>query len=193
MNFYKHAVIFAGGKSSRMGKDKSLLPFGEETTLAQYQYEKLKKVFHSVYFSAKNKKFDFNAQVILDNYPESSPLVAILSTFETLDLDAIFILSVDAPFVDEKVIQEIIENDAENIDVIVAKSPSGLQPLCGLYKKSVLPSARQQYEKGNHKIKDLLNSVRTKTVEFKEDNPFANLNHPEEYKKAFNLSLKPFC
>jgi len=38
-------VILCGGKSSRMGEDKALLPFGEYSTLVQYQYERLQSVF----------------------------------------------------------------------------------------------------------------------------------------------------
>jgi len=193
MTSYDSAVIFTGGKSSRMGEDKSLLPFGGEKTLAEYQYKKLKKVFPSVYLSAKNEKFDFDCPVILDNYIDSSPLVAILSIFETLEIERLFILSVDAPFVDEEVIQKIIEEDTEDVDAIVANSPSGLQPLCGLYKKSIVKLAQQQYNKKNHKLKDLLSLARTKTVEFSEDTPFTNLNHPEEYTKALALSLSQAC
>ena len=193
MNPYKNAVIFTGGKSSRMGEDKALLPFGGEKTLAQYQYKKLQKIFPSVYLSAKKEKFDFDAPVILDKYDISSPLVAILSVFDALVCDTLFILSVDAPFVDEKTIRKILEQDEKDLDVIVAKSPSGVQPLCGLYKKSVIKHAYQQYQDGNHKLQDLLASARTKTVEFSEDTPFTNLNHPEEYKKALDLLLNLTC
>jgi len=35
------AIIFAGGKSSRMGRDKALLPFGGYDTLTEYQYRRL--------------------------------------------------------------------------------------------------------------------------------------------------------
>ncbi|MDP1784432.1 MAG: NTP transferase domain-containing protein, partial [Sulfuricurvum sp.] len=43
MLFDLPCILFAGGKSSRMGSDKSLLPFGGYPTLAQYQYERLSK------------------------------------------------------------------------------------------------------------------------------------------------------
>ena len=47
-------IIFAGGKSSRMGEDKALLPFGGYPTLTQFQYIKLRKNFQNIYISAKN-------------------------------------------------------------------------------------------------------------------------------------------
>jgi len=68
------AIIFAGGKSSRMGRDKALLPFGGYQSLAQYQYNKLKTIFKDVYISTKKNKFDFEANLIYDTYQINSPL-----------------------------------------------------------------------------------------------------------------------
>jgi len=190
MSLYHYAVIFAGGKSSRMGEDKALLPFAKETTLAEYQYKNLQNTFQHVALSAKNDKFNFNCQVIIDNYEESSPLVGILSIFETLrDVDAVFILSVDAPFVGKAVIQSIMEKESSEADVIVAKSPSGIQPLCALYKRSILVLAKEQYKQGNHKLQDLLTLAKTEIVLFSDDSPFTNLNHPKEYEEALKRIL----
>ena len=183
----KTAVIFAGGKSSRMGKDKALLPFGNYTTLSEFQYEKLNTLFSKVYLSAKENKFDFDCSVITDRYDESSPLVGIISIFETLEVEEVFILSVDAPFVNQTVIEAMYKQDEGNNDVIVAQSPSGTQPLCGIYKRSILPLAYQQLEKNNHKLHDLLSLVKTLYVPFEEDKPFSNLNHPEEYREALQI------
>lgn len=181
-------VLFAGGKSSRMGKDKALLPFGGYKTLTQFQYTKLNSYFKNIYISAKTNKFDFECTVIKDTQKEYSPLVALLSVFETLQTDEIFILSVDAPFVDKEVIKKILNSKENKRDCIVAQSPSGIQPLCGCYKKSILPLAYAQLEKGNHKLLDLLALAKTQFVVFEEDEAFTNLNYPLEYEKAFTRS-----
>ena len=179
-----NAVIFAGGKSSRMGEDKALLPFGEYLSLAEFQYAKLSRLFNKVYISAKEHKFDFECMVIKDTRKETSPLIGLISIFETLEIDEVFILSVDAPFVDEEIIKHLLEHDESMLDIIVAQSPSGVQPLCGVYKRSILPLAYDQLEKGNHRLGDLLLLARTRFVPFEEDRPFTNLNHPEEYQEA---------
>lgn len=180
-----YAVIFAGGKSSRMGGDKALLPFGNYPTLTEFQHAKLSTIFDKVYISAKENKFDFDCMVIEDNYTENSPLVGLISIFETLKAEEVFILSVDAPFVNKETIQKLLEHNESTLDVIVAQSPSGVQPLCGLYKKSILPLAYAQLEKDNHRLGDLLRLANTLFVQFNEDEPFTNLNHPKEYQNAF--------
>lgn len=48
-------VIIAGGKSSRMGSDKALLPFGGCATLTQFQLQRLKPFFQSLHVSAKSR------------------------------------------------------------------------------------------------------------------------------------------
>jgi len=181
------AVIIAGGKSSRMGKDKALLPFGTYPTLSEFQHHKLGTLFQKVYISAKENKFDFDCRVIEDIYHENSPLVGIISVFETLDVEEVFILSVDAPFVDEETIEKILDHNESTLDAIVAQSPNGIQPLCGLYKRSILSLAYAQLKKENHRLSDLLDLANTLYVQFSEDKPFTNLNRPEEYQKALKM------
>ncbi|NEW60104.1 molybdenum cofactor guanylyltransferase MobA [Sulfurovum sp. bin170] len=183
------AIIFAGGKSSRMGQDKALLPFGGYSTLAEYQYVKLSEIFDKVYISAKSNKFDFDCSVIEDCYEESSPLVGIVSIFESLDIEEIFILSVDAPFIDIETIEKLYENSISSKDVIVAKSSFGVEPLCAIYRRTILSKAKELLEENNHRLQALLSSVETQIVEFDRDENFMNLNHPEEYQKAINSPL----
>jgi molybdopterin-guanine dinucleotide biosynthesis protein A len=177
------AVIFAGGKSSRMGRDKALLPFANTPSLSQFQYQKLNKLFSIVYLSAKENKFDFTCEIITDKYEESSPLVGIVSIFETLDVKAVFILSVDAPLVDKTIIDKLIEVYTKDMHVsaVIAKSPKGLEPLCGIYTRSILPLAKEYLAINNHKLTLLLGNSNAKTVTFDSNQPFTNLNTPEEY------------
>lgn len=178
------AVLFAGGKSSRMQTDKALLPFGGYTTLAEYQHRKLTDLFEAVYLSAKTDKFPFSCKVIEDKEPLSAPLVGIISLFEALKCDAVFILSVDAPFVSAEQIEMLIAAANPAYDAIIAQSPSGIQPLCGIYKKSILPLAYKHLEEKNYALHTLLSDATTHFVTFDDDAPFANLNHPHEYEEA---------
>ncbi len=183
MKYKIPAIIFAGGKSSRMGQDKALLPFGGYPSLAAYQYDRLSSLFDNVYLSAKEEKFDFEAPVILDHYPDASPLVGLISAFETLKCEALFILSVDAPFVDEYVIKRLLSQRGD-ADAVIAKSDSGRQPLCGIYTKHIVKIAKENLKNDIHRLGALLNEVDTKWVYFEDDTRFSNLNHPHEYEEA---------
>jgi molybdopterin-guanine dinucleotide biosynthesis protein A len=181
------AVIVAGGKSSRMQQDKALLPFASYNSLAEYQYQRLSKIFSKVYLSSKVNKFDFDAEVIEDIYEESSPLVALVSVFEHLKVNECFFLSVDTPFVDEEVIRRLHAHAKEEVDVVVAHSNSGLEPLCAIYKRSSLFEAKRRVALNNHRLNAFVKSLIFQVVEIEEENTFMNLNYPEDYEKAKKL------
>lgn len=184
------AVIIAGGKSSRMLQDKSLLPFGDCDSLAQFQYERLIKLFSKVYISSKSDKFDFTVDIIKDVEETSSPLVALVSIFETLEVDEVFVLSVDAPFVDEVIIKKLYGVKDHSVDVIVAESKNGMEPLCAIYRRSFLSKAKKALEDNQHRLQRLLNDLRVIKVYVNEGHKFMNLNYPHDYDEALKYSNK---
>ncbi|HHD81052.1 MAG TPA: hypothetical protein ENK99_05640 [Campylobacterales bacterium] len=93
-------------------------------------------------------------------------------------------MSVDAPFVDSTIIEKLYTDALSFKDVIVASSPNGIEPLCGIYRKSILPKAREFLDDNNHKLQALLKELNTQKVTFTQKDVFANLNYPNEYQKA---------
>jgi molybdopterin-guanine dinucleotide biosynthesis protein A len=184
MKYNLPAILFAGGKSSRMGEDKALLPFGGYPTLSEFQYQKLQQWFQEVHLLAKTDKFPFEASVILDCYQESSPLVGIVSIFETLqEVESLFILSIDAPFISQEVVERLLKQSPHS-DATIAQSPQGIQPLCGIYRRSILPLAKQYLLENRHRLGTLLKEAHTEFVPFEKEALFFNLNHPHEYQEA---------
>ncbi len=182
---YPTAVILAGGRSSRMQQDKALLPFGGYDSLAKFQYRRLSQLFSKVYISSKNNKFDFNADIIEDRYKSSSPLVALVSIFELLEeIEEIFLLSVDAPFVDKSVIDILYKNNSSVYDVVVAQSSNGLEPLCAIYHRSCLVEAKKALDANRHKLHSLFKNLNIKIVKIENESVFMNLNYPSEYEQA---------
>ncbi|MCF6205624.1 MAG: molybdenum cofactor guanylyltransferase MobA [Sulfurovum sp.] len=178
------AVIFAGGKSSRMGEDKALLPFGGESSLARWQYDRMQEIFTDVYISTKEAKFDFDAPLILDRYPEHSPLAGIVSVLEYLDnAKRVFIISVDTPFIDASVIKKLIQTDTQK-SIVVARTEGKVHPLCGVYDKDFLPFAKAAMAQGKHKLVSLIEETDSGYADFPQSKAFMNLNHPHEYEEA---------
>lgn len=187
--FELSCIIFAGGKSSRMGQDKSLLPFGAYATLAQYQYERLQPLFRRVCISTKETdKFDFTADIIPDIVETGifAPTAGFVSVFEHLSDEKVFVLSVDTPFVDETIIRRLLDADNDELDAVVAQSPAGSHPMCGIYHRSLLRAFKSMLADDNHRLGMLLKNSRTRFVAFDDEAPFANLNHPHEYEKALS-------
>lgn len=183
-------IIFAGGKSSRMGEDKSLLPFGGFDTLTQFQLSRLSKIFKTVYISCKDKsKFKFTANFIEDVKTDSvyAPTTGFIAAFENLHMDRFFAISVDSPFISEDEINTIFKSDTPNVDATVAKTVSGVQPMCAIYHRSLQNGFSQMLKNENHRLGFLLKSSNTIYVEFEDEKPFTNINYPKEYKEALKL------
>ncbi len=179
-------IIMAGGKSSRMGVDKALLPFGGYPTLTQFQLSRLEPYFQSLHVSTKSKqKFDFNASFIEDinTYEESSPLIALLSILEHFDTP-ICVLSVDTPFVNATIFQKLFESLDAQTDAIIATSPSCSHQLCAIYAPSLKEKIASALSHNEHKIRAIFKVARTKFIAFESDEPFLNINYPHDYEEA---------
>ncbi len=185
-------VIFAGGKSSRMGQDKALLPFASYSTLTEYQYERLSKIFTSVYIVTKDaSKFHFQANFIEDakDIEVFAPTAGFLALFQTITSKRFFVLSVDAPFIDTPIIKKLIDADSDTSDATIAKTDDGIQPLCGIYHRSLAQTFEQMLQEENHKLGLMLHNANTNFVYFSDKKHFLNCNHPHEYQEAICYNI----
>ncbi len=88
-------VLLAGGKSSRfiinnIQINKALMPFESYSSLLEYQYTRLLKLFKKVIISAK-KSYELNAPYLLERESDLfSPLFGIYNAFLTLQTPYIF-------------------------------------------------------------------------------------------------------
>ncbi len=180
-------IIFAGGKSRRMGSDKALLPFGRFDTLTEFQLSKFTPYFQKVFVGCKSReKFDFEAEFIEDLkiYEDWAPFIGLVSVFETLDVDAIFVLSVDVPFFDVGHFEKLYEH-LDNHEGIIAKSPNGKQPLCAIYTRKILPHLKKLINKKEYRFASLFRKISLSIVEFDDEKVFTNLNTKQDYQKVF--------
>ncbi len=192
-------IIFAGGKSSRMGEDKSLLPFAGFNTLTEFQLHRLSKIFSTVYISCKDKsKFNFNANFIEDTSLDTlnpkeqvvfAPTTGFVAVYQKLKEESFFAISVDAPFVGKDAITRLIESNRKDVDATIAKTEFGIQPMCGIYHRSLEDKFAQMLQSNNHKLGYLLKSSNVTFVNFDDEKVFLNLNYPHEYEEAKKISL----
>ena len=182
-------VIFAGGKSSRMGQDKSLLPFGGYDSLAEFQYNRLKPFFKEIYISTKDqKKFNFNPFFILDNSEIYAPTIAIQSIFNTIQSNCFLAIAVDTPFISIEEIEHLIIQHKNNAsDITVASYENQLQPLFAIYTKNVLPQINTMVQNNVHKLNFLIKESNFHEVILNSGKIVINLNYFSEYQKALSL------
>ncbi|MBR8462232.1 NTP transferase domain-containing protein [Campylobacter sp. faydin G-140] len=182
----KNCVVLAGGKSSRMGRDKTLLPFGDFATLTHFNAHKLGNIFNNVYVSSKLDKFNPPLTLIKDlNDSDFSPMLAIFSILSQFknENEHIFIIPADMPFVSENTIRELYKF-RENFDMVIAQDDKYTHSLCGFFSPNLSIYAKELYEKGEHKIGLLRDLCKCKKVKFANSDEFFNVNNPSEYEEA---------
>jgi len=183
-------IIFAGGKSSRMGEDKALLPFSSSPTLTQFQLSRLSKIFKNVYISCKkSSKFNFSANFIEDIQSKDifAPTTGFIAIFQKLQAQRVFVISVDTPFISTNEIHKIIELDSNTNDATIAKTSTGIQPMCGIYHRSMESKFSLMLQENRHKLGQVLKNSKTNYVFFDDAKPFLNINNPSQYTQALTL------
>ncbi len=181
-------VILSGGKSSRMGEDKSLLPFSSSSSLIEFQYKRLEPYFKNIFISAKNDKFDFlqdKTKLIIDkNQDIYSPILALQTILEKFD--KVFIIPVDTPFLTYRTINKLID-ESNTFDITIAQTPLKTHNLCGIFSKEILTFVKKMLKDDIHKINYLIKNSKNQIINFYDEDEFLNLNDKLEYKKALEI------
>lgn len=164
--------ILAGGRSSRLGRDKALLPWppnasaeGNSQTLLQHSIDRLQCICASVSVCANRDDLPFAGTIIPDALPGSGPLGGIVAALEHSTTEWNLMLAVDLPFLPVQVMYALVATaraeDRAGALADPSRSPvacvvpyvDGLpQPLCGLYHRALAPSLRRSLEAGKFKV-----------------------------------------
>jgi molybdopterin-guanine dinucleotide biosynthesis protein A len=138
MNF--SAVILAGGKSSRMGRDKAWLDVGGRSLLAR-QVELAGTLGAREVFVSGRADVDYTAlgyQVLLDRFPGAGPLAGIEAALAAATSPLVLVLAVDMPHMSVDVLRQLVGQCAETTGAI-PRVAGEIEPLAAVYPKSALP------------------------------------------------------
>jgi molybdopterin-guanine dinucleotide biosynthesis protein A len=193
------AFILSGGKSSRIGTNKSLLVI-DDRTLIQRLVELLDLIFTEVVISSNEPElYDFlGNKIIKDIIPGRGPLSGIHSALSFTTTDKNFIISCDMPFISTEMINYLIYNNSD-AEIVIPRAEGRIQPLYGIYSKSILADVQNlliESSNPNSKLKEsiseLLKRVKTDFVDvdkldFYHRNLFLNINTLEDYYFAIRI------
>ncbi len=131
-----NALILIGGRSSRMGEDKSDLIYHGKPQY-QYLYEIASSITDQVFLScnAEQAKLLKEYPLIVDKISFSGPMHAIKEAFEFMNCNWL-IIPCDMPLINQEELNRLIQADSQN-DVVCFKDENEIiNPLLALYKKS---------------------------------------------------------
>ncbi len=187
-------IILAGGKSRRMGKDKSLLDF-QGRTLLQRTIDEQRKILDHVYVIGKGNEYFENATGIYDKIEDKGPIGGLYTALCEIKTDWYLISPCDMPFLNHKDLEEIIEESKiGDYDAIIAESENGYEPLVAAYSANIFPLMQKNMDNGNYAVRALFNQINKKYIKFNaqifEKDIFFNINYPDDYKSAIQIENK---
>jgi molybdopterin-guanine dinucleotide biosynthesis protein A len=188
------AVILVGGKSSRMGRPKALLPFDGEPLIV-HVVRRLKEMFaEAVVVAAPEQEMpDLSALIVRDDVAYQGPVSGIYRGLQASRKEICFVTSCDAPFLNLDLIAHLLAQSSE-CDVVVPYWEDRYQPLHAVYRTRVAPLLQEQLARGELRPIFLFDKVRTRKVDADEIRRFdpdglslLNMNSPEDYEAALRL------
>ena len=177
------AIIMAGGSSSRMGVDKSMLPIKSQPMIDRIS-EQLRSTFSQILISANevDKYSHLGFEIVPDKVQGQGPLMGIASSLEKSKNELNFVVACDIPSIDIRIVRRMLK-EADGVDIVVPKVGDGkYEPLFAAYSKSALKAINEVLSSGGRKISDVFSRCRVKYIELDAER-FMNLNTMAEYKE----------
>ena len=191
-------IILCGGKSTRMGSSKALLPFGYETMLQRVVRLLSGVVSPIVLVAAEGQELPpVPADVIVtrDEREGRGPLEGLRAGLKALpsEVDAAYVTSCDVPLLVPGFVTQMCEL-AKNFDIAVMEIDGFPHPLSAVYRRSVLPHVEALLAQDKLRPVFLFDAVRTRRIGPKEmtSDPdlltLRNLNTPADYQEALKIA-----
>lgn len=189
------AVVLAGGRSTRMGKDKALLMLGGKTLVA-HVLERLRPQARAVAINANGDPLRFAAlaaPVLADTVPgHPGPLAGLLAGMEwarAIGAAGIVTVPTDSPFVPRDLVARLVTAArAEPQRPVLAASCGRRHPVAGLWPVQ-LTGALQEFlaARETFKVSVFADRCAAVSVDFpattiagRTIDPFFNVNTPED-------------
>lgn len=194
------AIILAGGKSSRMGTDKALLPFHGKTPVERLTDSMGAIAEHVILVNNAPDKFRFlNVRQVTDKQEDQGPLAGIEAGLAASVTDWNIIIACDLPFFQKKVVEQlVIKTQKETgIQAVIPEINGTSHPLSAMYHRSCLAVAKQCLKENRRRVLDMTSHLRTVPLtgidlleagmtETEIETAFFNMNDPEDYEQALS-------
>lgn len=191
------AAILAGGRSRRMGRNKSMLEIGGVPVIRRIA-DTLDEMFDEVFVVANEKEgFErMGLAVVGDIHPGNDSLGGLHTAVATADASHVFVAGCDMPLLQPALICGLTAM-LEGCDVVVPIKDDYPEPLCAFYGKECAPHIEESISAGRLKMIGFHERVRVRRVEeaiWKAWDPegvsFLNANTPEEFEKIKTISMR---
>lgn len=184
-----YGLVLAGGKSTRMGQDKSLIQY-HGIPQREHLYNLLEKVCDKAFFSIRKEQeaeFSKGVHLIIDKDEYRGPYNGLLSAYKCFPDAAWLVLACDLPLMDLSALQHLVrERKPDKRATAFATRESRLpEPLCALWESKGLEESITYLENGLATCpRKFLIAADTHLVYPEDERVLLNANSMEDYHEA---------
>jgi molybdopterin-guanine dinucleotide biosynthesis protein A len=187
-------AILAGGRSSRMGADKSLVHLGGKPVI-EHVLERVRPLGLPIILitNSPEKYAAYQLPMIADLLPEQGSLGGIYTAIASSGADYALCVACDMPFLNTALLRYQIAR-CEGWDVVVPRTKGFPETLHAIYSKACIVPIQNQLSSGQLKVSGFYDQVKTLFLEedaVREIDPelrsFVNVNTPDELSAAENM------
>ncbi len=177
-------VVLAGGRSSRMGRDKALIEVDGRTLLDRALDKLEPHVQELLVIGDPGKYGHVGPFVFADDIPGVGPLGGILTAMRYASNDRLLVLACDMPNVTPRLFEHLKEGLTREGTAFVPACDGQLEPLAAAYHRRCRSTFEARVAQGAWKVSDALEQVRATFVQIcpgEEGWPqdlFRNINAP---------------
>ena len=179
-------LVLAGGKSTRMGKDKTRLIYHSKKQL-DHTVDLLENNLLRTYVSVASADQSENPRTIEDKFLDLGAFGGICSAFQKDPNKAWLVLATDLPFVDQDLIKLLLKhrNPTKIATAIKGKTKPFVEPLIAIYEPKAYPVLLSYLAQGYSCPRKVLINSDVEIVEV-DDHFVRNVNTPEDFEKVQN-------
>jgi molybdenum cofactor guanylyltransferase len=176
--------VLAGGRSSRMGRDKALLPLNGSTLLDQVARSVLLAAGSVTLIGSPEKYGSLGYTVIPDRVPECGPLGGVYTALSATTAEWNLIVACDMPDVTTGFLKGLLRAAKTcGADCLVPETASGLDPLCAVYHRRCEPLAASAITHNILKMHDFISRLHTAKWPVSDPALLENVNTPEQWSR----------
>ncbi len=184
-------AVQAGGHSSRMGRDKALIPLSG-IPLIEHVLRRAAGLGEEVLITT-NRPADFaylGVRLVADRRPGAGALFGCLTALEAAQGDTVLLLACDLPFVCRPLLEHLLSL-ANEAQLVIPRWNGVLEPLQAVYSRACVEAVREAVQAGQQRMIDILPKVTRRVVDeatlaqFDPDGlSFFNVNTPQDLARA---------
>ena len=187
-----HGLVLAGGRSSRMRRDKAALEFRAGETQLDAAMKLLEGRVAKTFVSVRPDQRDDPARAryahIVDRGDIQGPIAGISAAFSIYADMAWLVLACDLPFLDARTLDTLLLARDPNFDATAFRSShDGLpEPLCAIYEPRSRSALNAQIAAGRNCPRKFLINAHTLLLDQPNPRALDNVNTVEEYEQAMS-------